>query len=173
MEKKVKMSTNRNMNSLSGVPVQTTTTISPYSTSPYSTIRIDGIRIGSESLSGLIEDSIKECLAEEDKDGTLSKLITSIVLDKMFELSDMSEDELVETAVYKRISDKVSQRLNNIESRLSALESQMSRLLADRYNIFDSPDTSPYNYSYNTTVTSSSVLSKIRSIFTRDKSDQI
>ena len=147
-------------------------------TADYESYSMDGVKVCSGPLAGLIEDSIKECLTEEDEDGTLSKLITSIVLDKMFELSDMSEDELVETAIYKTISDKVSLRLDNIERRLSLLENQVSRLQSDRCDIYDSPNSSPYNYppyttTNDTTAITGSILSTVRSVFSRDKSDQI
>lgn len=117
---------------------ESTTITAPYSTS---------VKISSETLAEVLKDSIEDSLKEEDKDGTLSKLITSIVLDKMYELSGMSEEELVETELYKKISDKVNQRLTHIENRLSILENTVALINFDRLR------ESPNNYNYSTTNT--------------------
>ena len=133
--------------------VGTTTTMprSTTTTAQYSTSVSFG-KLSSETLAGIVKDSIENSLREEDKDGTLSKLITSIVLDKMYELSGMSEEELVETELYKRISDKVSQRLDHIENRLSILENTVASTninldkLRESSNNYYPPTNNGYGY---------------------------
>jgi hypothetical protein len=141
------------ISNLDTVGTITTMPKSTITTAQYSTSVSFG-KLSSEALAGIVKDSIENSLREEDKDGTLSKLITSIVLDKMYELSGMSEEELVETELYKRISDKVSQRLDNIENRLSILENtialtniNLDRLRESQSNYYNYPPTSTdYRY---------------------------
>lgn len=126
----------------------TTGDLTTISNAQYTTSASFG-KLSSETLAGILKDSIEDSLKEEDKDGTLSKLITSIVLDKMYELSGMSEEELVETELYKRISDKVNQRLDHIENRLSILENTVAFNNINLNRLLESPN----NYNYPPTST--------------------
>jgi hypothetical protein len=107
---------NSDLNEVSGF---TTTNIgSPYAYS-----------VGSEEVvTDLLKDWINKSLVEEDKDKTFSKLITSIVIDKMYELSEMSEEELVETLLFKKLSDSFSNRLSEIELSINQLRNDIQLL---------------------------------------------
>lgn len=85
-------------------------------------------KVSDELLAGQLKDWIEETLKEEDKDQTLSKLITSIVINKMYELSGKSEDELVETLLFKKLSDSFKGRLDEIELRLGQLQNEIQML---------------------------------------------
>ena len=111
------MSTVGNLNQVSGL-----TTVNA------KRAEVTSYKVSDELLAGQLKDWIEETLKEEDKDQTLSKLITSIVINKMYELSGKSEDELVETLLFKKLSDSFKGKLDEIELHLGQLQSEVQML---------------------------------------------
>ena len=74
------MSTVGNLNQVSG-----------FTTVNAKRAEVTSYKVSDELLAGQLKDWIEETLKEEDKDQTLSKLITSIVINKMYELSTITK----------------------------------------------------------------------------------
>lgn len=129
---------------------------SSFNTMGYTTVNATDITAGfspvfsKTAVSDLLEEIIKDQLVKEDTDGTLSKLITSIVIDKMYEISGMSEEELVESILYKKLSEEFKGRLESIENKLQELSIEIDRINS-RDKLFNKPfnpfEHNPYDHS--------------------------
>lgn len=145
------------MNSLNRVTMTTTinaTTLNAQGNLQYVSglnTDINSNLIPSETLAEFLRKEIYNSLEEEDKNKTLSKLITSIVINKMCEISEMSEDELIESALYKKLSDSFNDRLRKIEDNITQIQND---LLFIKWKQDQSSDYHKYDYT-TTTATSS------------------